>query len=703
MSKLISPPPEACGGKAAVLLELQSAGFRVPNFFVSPSDLAEAVNSLGTPLAVRSSATVEDGETVSFAGQFRSYLNLCSLEDVEAAIHMCWESVREPSVVVYCRRNGVDPCSLRMEVIVQQMIQPELAGVAFTVNPVTGAEKVFVEACEGLANELLAGRKTALPHDDQLVKKYFPKIEATARKIQRHFGTPQDVEFAVEDETLFILQSRPITRIGFAPDIGEWTNADFRDGGVSSGVCTPLMWSLYDFIWEDTLKGFLREIKLLDGDFEAGRMFFGRPYWNLGAVKQCLAKMPGFVEREFDTDLSVQIQYEGDGICTRVTLFGLLRAIPTLFAIRSFFRKQESLARQFLAGGFDVIQRKYEPISGDIDSAFRELVKQDYLTTESNYFRTIFAASFAKLDFKMSFPEADYTSLVAALPEMMHMAPTRTLREMAACGDRDVSPLLRKFRHHCRWGLDIREARWDEDREFVEELLCSLPASAVVDPRPAYEQARGEALSRLPARKRKSFNRKLDRLRTFVWLREEMRDLSSRMYYLIRRNVLEMAKRRGIGDDIFFMTFREIFEDDRSSVDRNREVYESYRNFKAPNEIGARFAVNISPAQGVLRGIGASQGTVRGVARVARTVEEAMRFEQGVILVCPFTEPGWIPVMDRVAGVVTETGGLLSHAAVICREYGIPAVLGVPEATDRIPDGRTVVVHGNDGYVDFVD
>jgi len=703
MSKLISPPPELYGGKAAVLLELQSAGFRVPEFVVSPSDLAEAVNILGTPLAVRSSATAEDGQTVSFAGQFSSYLNLCSFEEIEAAVRKCRESVQTTSVVEYCRRNGVDPRLLQMEVIVQRMIQPELAGVAFTVNPVTGAEEVLVEASEGLADELLAGRKTALPHDHHLVKKYFPRIEAIAREIQRYFGTPQDIEFAIEDETLFILQSRPITRIGFASDIGEWTNADFRDGGVSSGACTPLMWSLYDFIWDDTLKGFLREIKLLGDDFEAGRMFFGRPYWNLGAVKQCLAKMPGFVEREFDTDLSVQIQYDGDGTCTPVTAFGLLRAIPILFAIGSFFKTQEQSARQFLADGFDIIERKYEPISGDIDSAFHELVERDYFTTERNYFRTIFAASFAKLDFKMSFPEADYTSLVAALPEMKHMAPIRTLREIAARGDRDVSPLVRKFRHHCRWGLDIREARWDEDREFVEELLCSLPASAALDPRPAYEQARADALSRLPARKRKSFNRKLDRLRTFVWLREEMRDLSSRMYYLIRRCVLEIAKRRRIADDIFFMTFREIFEDDRSNVDRNRETYESYRKFKAPNEIGVRFAFDSRPARGALRGIGASRGAVRGVARLARTVEEAMRIEAGAVLVCPFTEPGWIPVLDRVAGVVTETGGLLSHAAVICREYSIPAVLGVPGATQRIPDGRTVVVHGSDGYVDIVD
>ena len=95
------------------------------------------------------------------------------------------------------------------------------------------------------------------------------------------------------------------------------------------------MWSLYDFIWEDALKGFLREIELLDGDFQAGRMFFGRPYWNLGAVKQCLMKLPGFVEREFDNDLSVHINYEGDGIRTPFTLGGVARALPTILAIES--------------------------------------------------------------------------------------------------------------------------------------------------------------------------------------------------------------------------------------------------------------------------------------------------------------------------------------------------------------------------------
>jgi phosphohistidine swiveling domain-containing protein len=696
---MVVAAPRSPAGKAATLAQLRDAGFRVPDFEVSPPDLGETVRLLGFPLVVRSSASLEDGPGLSFAGLFHSSLNLRTLDEVEEAVRRCHASVAAPAVLEYCRKHRIDPASLHMEVVVQRMIEPELAGVAFTVNPATGAEEVVIEACTGVADELLAGRVPPLPRDHPLLQRHAPAIEAVARRIQRHLGMPQDIEFAIAGGTLHVLQARPITRIGFDRSIGEWTNADFRDGGVSSGVCSPLMWSLYDFIWQDTLTGFLRRLRLLDGDFAAGRMFFGRPYWNLGAVKRCLTRLPGYVERDFDTDLSVEIIYEGDGERTPVTLLGLLRALPTLLAIRPFYREQETIDRRLLGGGFDAIERKYATPTADI-AVLQELIERDYCLIESNYFRTIFAASLAKLEFRMAFPDADYAALVAGLPELRHVAPLRALRELAGRGDHDVVPLLQQFRHHYRQGLDLTAPRWDEECAYVEELLRHLPPSASIDPRPAYEQARAEALRRLPFWQRGRFCRKLDRLRTFVWLREEMRDLSSRMYYFMRRHVLEIARRRGLGEDIFFMTFREVIADDRSQVERNREVYESYRHFRAPNEIGGRFSFTGMPPQESLRGIGASPGTARGTARRARHAEGAMAAERGAILVCRFTDPGWTPVLDRFAGVVTETGGLLSHAAVICREFGIPAVLGVPGALERIRDGATVVVHGSAGYVE---
>lgn len=686
------------GGKAATLVDLQLAGFRVPEFLCT-TDARSAVATLGLPLAVRSSASAEDGRDASFAGQFRSFLNLQSVDEVQTAIDRCLGSLTSDAAANYCRHHGFDPRSLRMTVIVQRMVQPELSGVVFTVNPATGSEDVVIEACEGVGEALMAGHATALPPDHPLLRRHSDEIARLARAIQGHFGAPQDIEFAVQGGQVFVLQARPVTRIQFAPGTGEWTNADFRDGGVSSGVCTPLMWSLYDFIWEDALKGFLRDIRLFRDDFPAGRVFFGRPYWNLGAVKHCLARLPGFIEREFDRDLGVEPAYDGDGQVTPVTLRGVLRALPTMAAIPAVWKRQERVARDLLDGGFDRLTARFRTLPDDPVPALQQLVESAYRTVETEYFRTIYGASLAKLAFMESFPDADYPALVSALPGMRHLDPTRAMRAMVRRGECDPAPIQREFAHRSRRELDIRAPRWDEDPEWVRQMIESAGTETPADPQPAYLRARAEAMTALPWQKRRSFERKLHRLRTFLWLREEMRDLSSRMYHLIRRHVLAVARRRELGDDIFFMTFGEILDDDRSGIPRARETYEAFRNFKAPNEIRSGTVSSAPRQNGALTGIAASRGVVRGTARIARSIEEALTVERGAVLICPFTDPGWTPVLDRVAAVVTETGGLLSHAAVICREFALPAVLGVPDATSRIPQGATVVVDGHSGVV----
>jgi pyruvate,water dikinase len=695
-------PADRFGGKAATLIELQAAGFRVPDFVVSPASIEDAVARLGLPLAVRSSASAEDGSTASFAGQFRSFLNLGSVAEVRQAVESCRASLHQPAVGEYCRQQGIRRESMRMEVIVQRMIQPELAGVAFTVNPVSGQEEVLIEACEGLADDLLAGHQEPLAEHHPLLQRHRGEIERVARRIQQHFGSPQDVEFAVHLGEVFVLQSRPITRIGFAGSPGQWTNADFRDGGVSSTVCTPLMWSLYKRVWDESLKDTLRELRLFRGDFEASRMFFGRPYWNLAAVKGCLARLPGFVERDFDEDLSVQINYEGDGHVTPVTLPRLVRAIPPALAISRFFRSQRWAAEQLLCVPIESPLQDAELTPGEVEAEFRQLIESVYLRVESTYFRNIFAASLAKLDFMSAFPEADYASLVSALPPLRHVEPVRMVQAMPHRCSEGLARVIRTYRHHYRCGLDLIHPRWDEDQQFVERMLAELPAPAGTDPRPIYESARAAMLSRLPRWKHSAFSRKLNRLRHFLWLREQLRDYSNQIYYLIRRRVLELAHQRELGDDIFFQTYEEIFSDNRTSIDRNRDVYESYRNFRAPNEIGRGFHFDRGGLGGDFCGIGASPGCVSAKAMIARNVAQAAGMPRGLILVCPHTDPGWTAVLDRAGGVVTETGGLLSHAAILCREYGIPAVLGVERATERIAEGANLTIDGGKGRVRLI-
>jgi pyruvate,water dikinase len=303
------------------------------------------------------------------------------------------------------------------------------------------------------------------------------------------------------------------------------------------------------------------------------------------------------------------------------------------------------------------------------------------------------------MDLLTAFPQACDQSLLASLPPLRHMEPVKRVQALSVRDAEQLSDIVTEFRHHYRQGLDICFPRWDEDRQFVLQMLRELPSSEVPDTRDRYESALADLRTQIPRWRHRSLAKKLERLRAFLWLREEMRDLSSKMYYLIRRHALEIARRRGLGQDVFFMTCDELLADDRSNVARNRATYESYRNFKAPNEIGSRYNGALGIRSNDLCGLPASAGSAEGTAYVAQNVADAAGIEPGQILVCPFTDPGWTPILCRAAGVVTETGGLLSHAAVICREIGVPAVLGLDRATRRIHHGQKIRVDGSLGTV----
>jgi pyruvate,water dikinase len=273
-----------------------------------------------------------------------------------------------------------------------------------------------------------------------------------------------------------------------------------------------------------------------------------------------------------------------------------------------------------LEGGFDRLVAPCAALPRN-ENGFRHLIHGVYRTTESNYFRTIFCASLAKLDFMDAYPQADYPALVSGLPNLAHLEPVAFLR--TADGAADVDELMRRFPHRSRRELDIRVPRWAEDREWVE-LLCrdrdTWGPRVAGQPRAAFERARAHALERLRPWQRRRFTRKLDRLRAFIWLREQMRDLSTRVYHLLRRCVLTIAEERGLGDDIFFMSWQEILADDPSGVAAGRATYEGYRHFQAPNEIGARHPYQPRAGTGAWRGLAASPGRVTGRAQVARTV-----------------------------------------------------------------------------------
>jgi len=753
-----------------------------------PPPLVDALRTIAGPLlsagavAVRSSGALEDLPGASFAGQYVTVLGVRGEEEVLAALRRCVGSLFEPRLAAYLRGLGGAPSVPCMAVVLQRQVEPEVAGVLFTVNPLTGREtEQVIEAVHGHGEPLVSGtahvdRFVVEPESGRVCERRLEAVAPAGRPgatldeaavmelarlgaaLQEHLGFPADVEWVRVGGRFELVQARPITALSFAPDLGEWTTADFRDGGVSADVCAPFMWSLYEAAFDTSMPRYLESIGLLPRRRRAKwtRMFFGRPYWNLGEARGAVLKLPGFIERNFDLDLGITPAYEGPGRTTPTTLRTVLPAIPVLIRLHLGYRRRFRRNARFLArfdGWVRPFDREAEAVAAMTKEAFlaayRELIERIHLETETSYFETIYNTSNAKLDFKVAFERAargvsarggelDYATLVGGLLDLSHLRTLVDLhatvgalkREGRALDDATVAAFAARWPQRSRKELDLGEPRWPEDLPFVRALMQQAldawaeegePAARARRQHEAYASERDAALRALPgALARRAFDAGLRRLRAFTWEREEMRDRSSRVYALVRRWTVEAGRRLvaagGLAspDDVWMLRREEVLsglaggltgEALRSRARAGRRMFRSFRNFENPNEIGASHGYApgaLAPAGKVLRGSACSPGLVRGPARVVRRIEEVGSVQPGDVLVAPFTDPGWTPVFPRLAAVVTETGGLLSHAAVIARECGIPAVLAVPGATRAIPDGDEVEVDGHRGTVRLV-
>lgn len=762
---------------------------------------------LGFCVAVRSSAVEEDRPDASFAGQYQTVLNVSEENDLFQAIKKCFSSQFLKQVQEYARRKKISGEKLRLSIFIQKQIQPDASGVLFTVNPVTGDDKeMMVEAVKGLGEPLVSGKTQPDRYlinvfseeimtkdicteqeehfkgiDSKVIRKTGPLLEEKvifdlvrmAMKIQTLYGCPQDIEWAVENGKIHILQTRPVTAMGYQSIEGEWTTADFRDGGVSSEVVTPFMWSLYERVFESAMHSYLKQIHLIreNNIIRWSNVFFGRPYWNVGAVKKALAGMPGFNERSFDQDLGIEITYEDDGVVTPMSALGVLRAIHSWFALKKMYSRQYSETQKAITNfkhylKFFKVENLSKIENKELEMIFEDLVYHRHFELETAYFKTIFNTANARLDFKAIIDKAnkkgaalEYLPLITALRPLKPIIPLFELWEISRHVRRDPKvvqmletrnmdqifehPYLGKklkhffiqYGHHSIRELDLRVSRWFEDPTFVIETILSYskleddqnPQSHVKINQTIFDTELNKMnrfFSGCRVFQRKRFIKKLKNVRFHTWYKEEVRDWSTRLYSHIRCVSLEVGRRlmkRGIldqEDHIFYLSFSEVINilrdknPDRQLIDRRIEANKAYmlsfRHFESPNEIGRRWqyrnesAKKKSDTRSIYKGISCSFGKTTGVVRVVQDMSEVDKLRTGDILVTRFTDPGWTPLFPLISGVITETGGILSHAAVIAREYGIPAILSVQNATVKLEDGQRVILDGNKGEVQIL-
>ena len=714
------------------------------------------------PLAVRSSGTHEDLEGHSFAGVYRTVLGVTGEEAVLDAVRACWASLWDEGASVHLRRAGAGGAS--MAVIVQQQVLADASGVLFTVAPDGGSDgEALLEMTAGSGEALVSGRvrpwrfrldrrsgevRSREVGDGPALELSGPgELAQLAARVQAHFGRPVDLELAHGGGRWTLLQARPITALALRPPDGPWTTANLREGNVAAGECSPLMASLYESAFDDSMRAYLLRLRLLREEERPRicRSFFGRPYWNVGEVKRAGAKIPGFNERAFDEDLGIAPSYEGDGRAPPLTARSVLGALPTVLAlqwsygailrqVRRFHRGYAARAQRWKMQGLDALP------DGALAAGLREVLASVHEPTERLYLTCVYALSNAKLELSLSLNEArrrgtdpSYARLIGGLGGVSHVRLGQDLEALAAplrarggeVDEASVDELIARWPHRGPREMDLRVPRWGDDRHEARRALAEAVASGGAvgaaggaRGQPEHERERARVMAALPLVQRALFALRLSRARSLAWWREEMRDRSLHAYWLVRRWLVEAGRRlaeQGALDaagDVFSLRAAEVVEalegrlapaQVRARVaDRLREG-RGFAAFDAPAVLGARAAVGerrVGP--GAHAGAACSPGQARGLARVVRTFEEARSLRAGEILVAPFADPAWTALLCRAGALVTDSGGLLSHAAVIARELGVPAVLGAAGVTGRIRTGDLLQVDGTAGLVEVV-
>lgn len=816
---------EAMGNKAKGLSDLKAAGFRVPDGFVItaqasrkilqeaaltspveaaldrltrdnvaeisreildrtkdlslPGDLGQEIEEKLDPTtnyAIRSSGTMEDMAEASFAGQYDSFLEIPSGQ-VASKIIDCLRSLWSEPILSYLLDKGLDPKKAGLAILVQEMVAADYAGVIFTINPLTGKDReMLLEVVPGLGDALVSGRTTPqsyrynwydkrvyLPEGAQLNKGQVWAIGQMAFQIQLHYGYPVDVEFAIRNGRVYCLQARPITKINYQAIEDQWSTADFKDGGVSATVCKPLMWSLYEYAWDNSLKGFLEEGKILKlaPHRKLSRMFFGRPYWNLSVVREAMAQIPGYKQREFDREFGLAPTYEGDGQVTKITPATVLSTARMGLAQRKLLKERKEEAQSLyknLVLDYERYLHRLPDLKGMyLKDAWEKLIHEDYLHSEGTYFRQIFLNTIhhsLQRDALMKRVDlAEYYSLIGGLSNVSHLRPyyelwdlrTEILKEPASLAywqqpteelKRDLQggradhamthfrEILGRYDYHSNKELDVSYPNFAEDASpFIETLKEFLnleddysPALDQMRAHEAYLNTVAEVGKRHGFAAQNKLSKIVKKTREMLWWREEFRDVSTRYYHLIRLYTMKLAEllvKEGAlkeADDIWFLKIGNIqkYLDGASHKEKlkdlvklNRRYYHSFRNFTSDNEIGEGFqALKTEVAEDVLvQGLPAGRGQVTATARVIQDLADASRLEAGDILITKFTDTGWTGKFASLSGVVTEYGGVLCHAALVSREYDIPCVVAAQDALTKIRDGETITVNGATGEI----
>ena len=755
--------------------------------------------------AVRSSATAEDLPYASFAGQQDTYLNVIGKENILQHIKKCWASLFTDRAVIYRMQNGFDHNQVSICVVIQKMVFPEASGILFTADPITSNRKVLsIDASFGLGEALVSGLVSADNYkvkEDEIVEKviatkklaiYGRKEGGTERKkiapnqqkfqtlteqqilqlarigrqIEAYFGCPQDIEWCLVDDTIYIVQSRPITTLYPIPEVNDGENHVYISVGhqqMMTDAMKPLGLSFFllttsapmckaggrlfvdatqrraspasrdylintlgksDPLIRDALTTVIERenfIKLLSDDEKEKDLSKNVPP---ASSQQQPENDPEIVTNLIkNSELSIEELKRNMQTKSGVDILDFI--LEDIQQLKKVLFNSQSIA--IIMAGMNAsswINEKMEQWLGEKNAA-------DVLSQSVQH----------NITSEMGLALLDVADVIRPYPEVIaylqHVEDDRFLDELIQFkgGEkvRDaIDAFLNKYGMRCSGEIDITKTRWSEQpATIIPMILNHIRDFEYGASKRKFEEGLQEALKKekellerlqhLPDGEQKveETKRMICNLRNFIGYREYPKYGMIHRYFIYKQALLKEAEKlvqNNVLDeieDIYYLTFEELHEVVRTNkldykiIHKQKNAYKLYEKLTPPRVITSdgeiitgKYKRENLPAEAIV-GLPVSSGVVEGRARVILNMEDA-NLEDGDILVTAFTDPGWTPLFVSIKGLVTEVGGLMTHGAVIAREYGLPAVVGVENATKLIKDGQRIRVHGTEGYIEVL-
>jgi rifampicin phosphotransferase len=806
----------AVGGKGLSLGRMASAGLPVPPGFcvttaayrrchgqplTSSVDLTEHIKNAyqqlgGGAVAVRSSATAEDGTTTSFAGQQETILGVRGDDAVCDAVARCWASLHTERAIAYRRKQGVSDDGLAMAVVVQRLIDAEVAGVLFTRDPLDPAgRRMLVEASWGLGESVVSGRVTPdrfhLDHDTgALLEQHInakttmvtadgetavpagkqqqacleaPQLRELAelgRKVEAFYGAARDVEWAWAAGRFWLLQARPIT----VADAAEREKVRREEMALLAAQAEPggTVWShfnLSEILPEPTPMTWAIVRAFMSGKGGFGLMYrdlgydpdpsldddgifdlvCGRPYCNLSReARMHYRQMP------FDHSFKALKKNPARALSPVPTInpfkaawqFWLL--LPVTLPVVMWKMARAESHRQEMCKTFAqrlreqlipaFIQETDADLQQDISKlnppALLERLRHWIKRTLNDFARdslkptALAALPMSRLEQTLSMSLGVDGAQAAVRDLMMGVHPDAdadlagAVRDLAA-GKLDRATFLDRFGHRGKQEMELANPRWSEDEasglgtRSVERGTETPHAESRAPSSETWDRIANEA-HMIPALKT-VLKAELDTLHLYLGLRETGKHYLMKGYALIRRYLVELDRRFHLHDGIFYLTPDELpalldGKDFTSLIAERRRRRSLVLSLEVPqvlfsDDLEAIGRPVVLEGADTLQGAPLSAGVAEAPALVLEQPITTGLPTEPYILVCPSTDPAWVPLFVHAKGLVMETGGVLSHGAIVAREFGLPAVAGLSGIQRQLKTGQRLRVDGGRGTV----